>query len=269
MPCRDALRRGPAKNALNRSGVSADGEYVGKVVIGVVAALLLGTASCYQLDVEDSPVAALVVPAPMTPTPEYVSAIGTPAAVTIPDAAYDTWFASKTDPEAGPYDTTAWQEVAAFQSAAATDPGWAEACREINSAAGSDRAAEPLIGALGCSDDPSVTVIQRFALLVLGARAHTALWMRGVPGFNTASIEARLGQVRNACNGDVAGRDAAGGSPFAQACTLAGDASYREGDGSGTFEALGQAYALLAAEIARRDPTVDSEAAFFGAATTP
>lgn len=238
---------------------------MGKVVIGAVAVLLFGTASCYQLDVEDSPVAALVFPSPVTPTPAYVEAIGTPAAVSIPEADYADWFPGAAEPETSPPGLAAWQEMAAFQAAASTAEAWAEACAEVSPVAGSDRAAEPLLGALACSDDPSVTAIQRFNLLILGARAHTELWMRGVPGFNTAGIEARLGQVRNACNGDVAGRDAADGSPFQQACALAGDSSYREGDGAATFEALGEAYAVMAAEIARRDPTVDPEAAFFGA----
>jgi len=238
---------------------------VGKVVTGAVAVLLFGTASCFQLDVEDSPVAALVFPAPVTPAPAYVEAIGTPAAVSIPQADYATWFPDPADTEPETPGLAAWQEIAAFQSAASTAEAWADACAEVSSVTGDDRAAEPLLGALACSDDPSVTAIQRFNLLILGSRAHTALWMRGVPGFNTAGIEARLGQVRNACNGDIAGRDAADGSPFQQACALAGDSAYREGNGAATFEALGEAYAVMAAEIARRDPTVDPEAAFFGA----
>jgi hypothetical protein len=193
-----------------------------------------------------------------------VPAIGTPAAVTLPEVRFDSWFADA--PDADPLAFVPWQEIATFQAVAQTTAGWTEACKAAAAAAGNERSSKPLIAAIACSDDPSVTTVQRFALLVLGARAHTALWMRGVPGFNTAGIQARLAQVGAACNADVAARDAAAGTPFATACELAADDSYQSGDGAATFAALGKAYETLAQEIARRDPTVDAEAHFFESA---
>jgi hypothetical protein len=238
---------------------------VGKVVIGAVVALLLSTAGCLQLDVEDSPVTALIFPPPMTPTPTYVDAIGTPAAVELPDADFTTWFS--TEEGRDPYDQATWQHVAAVYAQGGTSEGWKAVCEATGSAAPGERTQEPLLGALGCSDDPSVTIVQRFALQLLGTQAHTALWIRGVPGFSASGIEARIAELRVMCAVDVVAREGGEESPYSRACALAMDASYKDGDGPATFTALGDAYAIVADEIARRDPTVDAEPAFF--ATEP
>jgi hypothetical protein len=44
------------------------------------------------------------------------------------------------------------------------------------------------------------------------------------------------------------------------------DAAYLGGDGPTTFTALGEAYTLAAAEIAKMDAEIDQEPGFFGPA---
>ncbi|MDZ7727492.1 MAG: hypothetical protein U5Q44_04455 [Dehalococcoidia bacterium] len=235
-----------------------------KVLIGVVALLLLATASCYQLDVEDSPVAALLFPAPEAPEPEYADDIGTPADVELPqDIDFEGWFLPEDERGPDVDEHARLTAMAAFHAEGQTTTGWAEVCPLASQATGDDRIANPEIGALACSDDPYVTLLQRFAVHLLGTQAHTALWMRGAPGYSVASIESRQAEMRLMCTVEVIARRGGEDSPYARACTLALDEAYQEGDAEATLEALDEAYGLLAEEIAAIDPTVAAEPAFY------
>lgn len=236
-----------------------------KLTVGALCALLLGVVGLYMADFSGGIPFLSAQPAPTTPA--YVETIATPAPVQVPEVDMSTWFA---DPEAAadgsaadPYSPDIWGQVAAFIDESQTPGGWAETCKVASTAAGSDRTAEPELGALACSDIASVTAVQQFAAMVLGAQAEVALWMRGVPGHSLGGIQARQGELRLMCGVDVIAREGGPDSTYAQACSLAFDSSYTTGDGPATFDALGQAYALAAADIAARDATTESEAAFY------
>lgn len=235
-----------------------------KVLIGAVVLLLLGTASCYQLDIEDSPVAALVFPAPTAPESEYAQDIGTPADIELPgDIDFEAWFAGDDELDQDVDRDALLRAMVAFHSEGQTPGGWAQVCQLASQAAGDDREAEPGMGALACSDDPYVTLIQRFALQLLGTQAHVELWMRGAPGFGISSIEGRQGEIRVMCSVEVIARAGGEDSPYAEACELALDLSYEDGDGPATREAIRQAYDIVADEIAAIDPTIDDAAASY------
>lgn len=229
---------------------------------------LLATARCYNADLvgamADLPVVGAIV-APAPPAPKYVSAIGTPAPSKLPEIDFTTWF--PTDPAADAYNVATWTAIDEFVASSGTQAGWTEACKKAGAAAGNDRGAALLAGALGCSDDATVTQLQLFAVNVLGVRAAVALWVKGAPGGTTGAVEGRQGEVRLACAVEVVARQGGPDSVFGQACAKALDSSYRSGDAAATFAALGEAYALIAAEIAKRDPTIDPEPGYFGAAS--
>lgn len=238
-----------------------------KYLVLVVVLLMAGAALASTLRVEQveaNPLVALVFPPGSAAPPDYVDSIGNAAPVDSPDANYETWFAADdAGAERDPLDLATWQEVAAVAAVANTETGWAEVCDAAGDALALDRVDDPLLGALGCSDDPSVTRVQQFAVQILDTQAHLALWIRGAPGFSLASVQARQGEVRLQCAVEVVAREGGDGSPYAEACALAFDTAYLSGDGLATFEALAAAYALVAGEIAARDPDVDAEPAFF------
>jgi hypothetical protein len=241
---------------------------VKKALWGLILLSLLGTARCANADL----VAALGgVPflggmvAPQPATPAYLQAIGTPAAVSLPEVDFAAWFAE--EPPANAAASGTWQQMELVAVTGAGASGWAEVCKKASSAAGGDRGASLLVGALACSSDATVTQMQRFALELLGARAAVGLWMRG--DRSIAAIQGRQGQLRISCSAHVIARQGPPDNAWTQACELALDASYLEGDGPATLDALIEAYALVAAEIARLDPEIDAEPGYFGAAAAP
>ncbi len=226
--------------------------------------LMVGAALASTLRVEQveaNPLVALVFPPDKQIVPAYVEDIGKAPGVNLPEADYKAWFAP--DVERDPLDVATWTEVASFAAEARSEAGWAEACAAAGRAVTLGRVDEPLLGALGCSEDPSVTRVQQFALQLLDTQAHIALWIRGAPGFAIANVQARQGEVRLQCAVEVVAREGGEASPYAAACALAMDIAYLSGDGMATFEALGEAFALVADEIARRSPEIDPEPAFF------
>jgi len=230
---------------------------------------LLGTARCYNADLV-SALGGLPIVGPMVqpppPVPAYVESIGTPAAATLPEADYAAWFPPEAP--ADPYTTAIWGQVDAFVPVAGTRAGWAEACKAVGGAAGSDRTANPRLGALACSNDPTVTQMQEFALHVLGAQAAVALWIKGELNGSIGAIQARQAELRVFCAAEVIARQGPA-SPWAAACEKALDAAYLSGDGPATFAALGEAYLAAATEIARLDPEVDAEPGYFGQPAKP
>ena len=237
---------------------------MGKYLVLVVVLLMAGAALASTIRVEQveaNPLVALVFPSTSPPPPGYVESIGVPARADPPEADYASWFDAEA--ERDPLDVTTWQEVAAVAPAARSEDGWAEVCSEAGDALALDRVDEPLLGALGCSEDPSVTRVQQFAMQILDTQAHLALWIRGAPGFSLANVQARQGEVRLQCAVEVVAREGGDDSPYAAACALALDTAYLAGDGLATFEALAAAYALVAGEIAARDPDISAEPGFF------
>jgi hypothetical protein len=242
---------------------------LGKLGLFFVVLALVGTARCYNADYAASlgglpVVGAMVSPPPVAPA--YVNAIGTPAAVAVPETDFTKWF--PTDAAVDPLDPAIWAGIDAFLATTGTQAGWAEACKKAGSAAGADRATNARIGALGCSSDASVTQFQQFAAKVLETQAAVALWMKGAPGGTLSAIQGRQGEVRVLCNSSLVSRQPAT-SPFVEACAKALDASYLSNGGDVTFGAIGEAYLLVADEIARLDPTVDAEPGYFGEAKGP
>jgi hypothetical protein len=236
---------------------------VKKALWGLILLSLLGTARCANADFAAALgglpiVGPMVVPQPTTPA--YIEAIGTPAPAALPEVDFAAWFAEDPAPNAAASET--WQQMDLVAITGATASGWAEVCKKAGTAAGSDRAASPLPGALACSSDATVTQMQRFALELLGLRAAVGLWMRG--DRSIAAIQARQGQIRMTCSTQVVARQGPGENPWTGACAQALDASYLSGDGPATLDAAIAAYAGVAAEIARLDPEVDAEPGYFG-----
>lgn len=229
----------------------------------LVLVAFLGTARCYNADLASAfgslPIVGPIVQ-PTQPVPEYVKAIGTPSPPSLPQSDYATWFPAETPADA--YAPAVWKPVLEFVSIGGTRAGWAEACKAGSSAAGADRAANPRLGALACSNDATVTEMQRFALHLLGAQATVALWIKGEPNGSTGAIQARQAEIRVLCATGVVGRQGAE-APWAEACAKAMDPAYLTGDGPTTFAALADAYLLAATEIARLDPEIDAEPGTF------
>jgi hypothetical protein len=196
--------------------------------------------------------------APSPTEPPSLALLGTPAPppeVTLDPAAL---FAA---PEgADPLSPALWQPATQLLAAAGTPAGWTALCRAFGSAAGVERAAAPLTGALACSADPSLLPVQRLAALVLEAKAQLVLWLRAAPGSSSAAVAARQAAIRGACT--VLPEARSDGGPAAEACRSALDTSYLEGDPARTLSQLDAAYAALADLIAARDPTIAPEPAF-------
>jgi len=248
--------------ATGHSPADADDPGVGRLGIIAVVLALLGAGRCYTANWDDA-AASLPFAQAGAPPPKSLESIGKPAAPTIPDIDFKKWFS--TDPAADPYDATIWGQVAAVTAEASNQAGWTEVCKKVSSAAGGDRGASPLLGALACSSDPAVTRLQQFAVQLLSTRAALALWIRGAPGIGSGTVRAHQAEVRLTCAGDVVAREAGPSTPFGQACAKAMDNAYAAGDGKTSFTALGDAYTLVAAELAKRSPKVAQEPAYFDA----
>lgn len=233
----------------------------------VVVLALLGTVRCYNADLAQSLAGVPMVGAmisPPAPVPAYVDAIGTPSPAKLPAADPKKWF--PTDPTADPYDPAMWAEVREFLANAGTQAGFAEVCKQMSTAVGAERTASPTLGALACSADPSVTAVQGIGVAILAARAEVALWVKSAPGSSIGAIQGRQAELRLLCGGDTVLRLGGTTSPFGQACAKALDTGYLAGNGAATFAALGDAYTLVATELARRDPKTAAAPAFYGAA---
>lgn len=256
------LREGPC--AADDPGV------VKKALFAFILLAFLGTARCYNADLA-SAFGALPVVGPMVQpppeTPAYVRAIGTPAPAALPETDLATWFPAEAP--ADPYNAKLWKEIDLFLTHAQTQAGWTEACKKVSAAAGSERAANPKLGALACSSDPTVTQLQQFAGHVLATQAAVALWMKGELNGSTGAIQGRQAELRVLCTASVVARQGAPETAWSQACAKVMDASYLKGDGPATFTALGDAYQLVAAELAKLDPEIDPEPGYFGPAATP
>lgn len=255
----DSLRNTPPP-------IPADDHDVGKFALLGVAGLLCLMAPLYSADFAGAlgglpVVGAMVSPPP--PTPKYANSIGKAAPASLPESDMKKWFAPAADGSTEPYVVETWQAIAAFAANAGTRDGWAEACKKATAAAGADRAAEPLLGALACSTDGTVTALQRFAVHVLAMRAQTALFLRGVPGASLAAIQARQGELRLDCAVDLVGRLGGPAAAFGQACAKALQTAYLAADAPATFTTLGEAYATVATEIAKRDPKTAPEPSYF------
>lgn len=242
---------------------------MGKLLYLLVVLGLLSSARCYNADLVGAlsglPVVGPIV-SPPAPTPAYVNAIGTPAPVKLPDVDPAKWFA--TEASADPYDPAKWTQVQQFLASADTAAGWAEVCKKMSAAAGSDRSAKPEPGALACSADPSVTRLQQLAVRLFEGQAAVALWLKGAPGASVGAIQGIQGEIRLICSIDTASRQGAD-SPITQACAKGMDAAYlTANDGKTTFTAFADAYKLVATEIAKQDPKVAQEPAYFGATAT-
>ncbi|MBI5948263.1 MAG: hypothetical protein HY875_09005 [Chloroflexi bacterium] len=200
------------------------------------------------------PSGAVAAPAP------DVSTIGTPAATALPETDLTTWFAADaTDP----YAPTTWSAVSAYMAEAGTRAGWSEVCKQASDAAGGDRAANPALGAIACSDDPSVTLVQRFAVGLLAMRAEVALFIRAVPGHSIPGISGRQGELRVMCGFEAVASQGGADSVYGQACASAMETAYLAGDPAATFITLATAYDAIAAEIATRSPKTAPEPAWF------
>lgn len=116
--------------------------------------------------------------------------------------------------------------------------------------------------------DASVTALQPFATGILARRAEVALWIKGAPGSSLGAIQGRQGELRLLCSPETLGRLGGEAGPFGQACAKGLDVSYLTGDGAATFAAMGDAYTLVAAELAKRDPKTVAAPVFFGDAKT-
>ena len=238
---------------------------------GLVVISLFGTVRCYNTDLAGA-LGGLPVVGPMVqptqPPPAYVEAIGTPAPSTLPEADLAAWFPAEAPTD--PYSAQLWREIDLFVTISGTNAGWAETCKKASEAAGASREANPKLAALACSSDPTVTQMQQFAAQALGAQAAVALWMKGELNGSLGAIHARQAELRVVCTAGVVARQGPG-STWSEACTKALDSAFTLGDGPATFTAIGEAFALAAAEIARLDPEVDAEPGYFGAssATSP
>jgi len=240
---------------------------VNKGLWALVLLALLGSARCYNADLASAlgglPIVGPMVVAPEK-TPAYLDAIGTPVTPALPEADLATFFPAEAPTD--PYDAPRWGQVAEFVTLSGTPSGWALTCKAASDAAGADRAASPLLGALACSSNPTVTQFQQFAAHVLGAQASLALWIKGAPNGTLAAIQGRQAELRVFCTTGVVARQGAENTTWAEACTGALDAAYLDGDGPATFEALATAYTAAATEIARLDPETAQEPGYFGTA---
>lgn len=251
------------------AALPADDRRMARLAILAVAFMMLGSARCYGADLAASMAGIPIVGAmiePPVPVPAYVADIGKPAPTALPESDPKTWLAASpaTDGSApDEYGVERWRDTAVVAEVGGTQAGWTEVCKKVSASAGAERTTDPNLGALACSANPTVTAIQRTALAMLGMRAHVALYVRGAPGAGLAAIEARQGELRVACAIDVIARQGDAGTPFRDACTKALATAYREGDAPATFDALGEAFAAVAAEIARIDPKTAADPAYF------
>ncbi len=238
---------------------------MGKIPIIVVALLLFGVFRLHAVDLAElvtrgSAPVAVAATTDDEPDDETMTEEEEP-----PDVAL--WFVQ--DPDADPFGEPLWATVEEHLADAKSTAGWMKLCALASTATGADRTAKPLPGALACSDDASVTELQQLAVAILRTQASTALWLRGAPGYSTATIAARQGEVQLRCaTGSPTRGDESRTVTFASICARALDASWKPsdekpGDGPATFAAVKAAYADLATLIAERDATTEAEPMFF------
>lgn len=230
----------------------------------VLALLFLSTARCYTADLAAGVgavpfVGPILVPPPGEPA--YVQAIGTPAPVELPESEVEGWFPAEESPDG--IERGDWEGMALAAAAARTPEGWKELCGRASAATGQDRAAKPLPGALACSDDPTVTAAQRLAVQLLDLWGTLGLLFVGAPGSSVSAVQARQAELRVVCAGVPPGAFPAG--VVEDVCARALDAGYLAGDARGTLASVKEAYAALAAAIAARDPTTETEPGTFDA----
>lgn len=226
---------------------------MGRILIFAVALLFAGVLRLSTADFDNVEIPFLGPGEAANPAFASAGAIGTPAAVALPGSDMSAWFV-----EAADGSETPWADIQEFAAAAGTPGGWAEACKAAGAVAGSDRAANPLLGALSCSDDVTVMGLQRFAIEILAAQAEVSLWTLGTAGHDSGAIAARLAVIRHSCANGLAARQAGAESAYAAACAMSLAATTLPGDAHALATALGEAYALVAADLAERDPTVDA-----------
>lgn len=242
---------------------------VKKALFALILLAFLGTARCYNADLASAFGAVPIVGAMVQPpdaAPAYLKAVGTPAPSTLPESDPTTWFPA--EKPADPYSAALWRDIKLFATISQTQLGWTDACKKIAGVTGEDRTANPKLGALACSSDPTVTQFQQFAVHLLATQASLALWIRGETDGSLAAIQSRQAELRVFCTTSVVARQGLPETPWSQACAKGLDAAYLKGDGPTTFNALGDAYALVATEIAKLDPKVSQEPGYFGAAAT-
>lgn len=235
--------------------MAADDLGVAKFGYGILALAVTLPAFLYAVDWGGLELPFL---APAPAEPASLAALGTPAPP--PEVGLDPAALFAAAEGADPLSPALWQPAAQLLAAAGTPAGWTAVCRAFGAAAGTERAAAPLPGALACSADPSLLPLQRLAALVLEAKAHLVLWLRAAPGSSSAAVAARQSAIRAACAVLPEARSEAG--PAAEACRAALDTSYLEGDAERTLAQLDAAYAALADLIAARDPAIAPEPAF-------
>ena len=170
--------------------------------MALVALSLLATSKCYNADLAQSlsgvPIVGAMI-APPAAAPAYVDTIGTPAPTSLPDTDPKTWF--PTDATADPYNPTTWTAIRDFLANTGNEAGFTEACKKITDAVGADRTSEPVLGALACSEDPSVTALQAFPLALLSLQAEVALWLKDAPGFEHRGDRGAAGRAPAAVHG--------------------------------------------------------------------
>ncbi len=228
---------------------------VGKFLILGVALLFMGVLRLSVADWENAEIPFLSPANAENSALKSAQSLGTPAAVALPASDPATWF-----PPAGDAPVP-WADIQQFTAAASTPGGWAEACKAVSAVAGAERAATPALGALACSTDPTVTELQQFAIDVLATQAEVALWLQGIPGHDAGVVAARLAEVRHACENGLPARLAGAESPYPAACAASLTTAGLAASAEELEVALGDAYALVAADLAVRDPEIDAEAA--------
>lgn len=237
---------------------------VGKFLILGIALLFVGVLRLSVADWENAEIPFLAAAKAENSALKSAESLGTPSAVALPESDPSTWFAT----EAGA--PAPWLDIQLFAAATSTPGGWAEACKAVSAVAGADRAATPALGALACSTDPAVTELQQFAVELLAAQAEVALWLQGIPGHDAGVVAARLAEVRQACENGLPSRLAGAESPYLAACTASLTTTPLAASADALQASLGEAYALVAADLAVRDPEIDAEAASStGNAATP
>jgi hypothetical protein len=236
---------------------------------GAFALMLLSfvaTARCYHTDFASAVgglpvVGAMVVPPPKTPA--YIEAIGRPAPVdALPDPQVETWW------PANPEDATSTlSQARTWLVAAQTPAGWAALCGAASRAVGAERTVEPVqLAGLACSDEPTVTRLQLFAVLVLRLDPETQLYLAGAPGSSRADIESTLAQIRVECTAGYASR-ALFVPAVGVACALPdAPGAGRDGDAVAFLQDVVDTYQALAETIVELSPKTAAEPTFFGAA---
>ncbi len=256
----NATRTHPAY-PVGSGAVPAEDLGVAKLGFGFLASLIALLALAWSVDWQrlSLPFGGAGVPANAA-----IEALGTPAPA--PNPSFDA-AALFTPPEAeDPLAPELWGPAAELLRSAGTDEGWTALCSHFAAAAGGDRTAEPLAGALACSDDPGLLPLQRLAALVLETKAQLALWLRHAPGGSRAAVEARLGEVRLRCSSLP---EATSEERVRSSCEAALALPLAPPDESEAVAALDSAYASLAEVIAERDPDIETTPAFPGAASAP